>query len=80
MFTPKSAGNLIVIPRECIVGSVKDATLYVVNNNVAKLRSVVTGKESGTNIEILSGLQEGELVVVNGQNNLSDNAPVIIRK
>jgi RND family efflux transporter MFP subunit len=80
MFTPKSAGNLIVVPRESIVGSVKDAALYVVNNNVAKLRSVVTGKEAGTNIEILSGLQDGELVVVNGQNNLSDNAPVIIRK
>jgi RND family efflux transporter MFP subunit len=80
VFTPKSAGNLIVIPRESIVGSVKDATLYVVNNNVAKLRSVVTGKETGTNIEILGGLQEGELVVVNGQNNLSDNAPIIIRK
>jgi multidrug efflux pump subunit AcrA (membrane-fusion protein) len=59
---------------------VKDATLYVVNNNVVKLRSVVVGKEVGTNIEILSGLQEGEQVVVNGQNNLSDNAPVIIRK
>jgi RND family efflux transporter MFP subunit len=80
MFTPKSSGNLIVIPRESIVGSVKNAALYVVNNNVAKLRSVVTGKEVGTNIEILSGLQEGELVVVNGQNNLSDNASVIIRK
>jgi RND family efflux transporter MFP subunit len=80
VFTPKSSGNLVVIPRESIIGSVKDANIYVVNNNVAKLRSVVTGKEAGTNIEILSGLQEGELVVVNGQNNLSDNAPVIIRK
>jgi RND family efflux transporter MFP subunit len=80
VFTPKSSGNLIVIPRESIVGSVKNATLYVVNNNVAKIRSVVTGKETGTDIEILNGLQEGELVVVNGQNNLSDNAPVIIRK
>ena len=79
VFTPKSSGNIIVIPRESIVGSVKDATIYVINNNVAKLRSVITGKETGTDIEILSGLQEGELVVVNGQNNLSDNAPVIIR-
>ena len=80
MFTPKSAGNLIVIPREAIVGSIKDASIYVVTNNVAKIRPVVVGKEAGTNIEILSGLQEGEQVVINGQNNLSDNAPVIIRK
>jgi RND family efflux transporter MFP subunit len=80
MFTPKSSGNLIVIPRESIIGSVKNAALYIVENDRAKLRSVVTGKETGTDIEILSGLQEGEQVVVNGQNNLSDNAPVIIRK
>jgi RND family efflux transporter MFP subunit len=80
LFTPKSSGNLIVIPRESIVGSVKNATLYVVNNNIAKVRSVTVGKETGTNVEILSGLQEGEQVVVNGQNNLSDNASVIIRK
>jgi membrane fusion protein, multidrug efflux system len=80
IFMPKTAGESIVIPRECIIGSVKDAKLYVINNNIAKLRSVVTGKEVGTNIEILNGLQVGEQVVVNGQNNLSDDAPVIIRK
>jgi RND family efflux transporter MFP subunit len=80
MFTPKISGAAIVIPRECIIGSIKNAALYVVKNDVAKLRPVVTGKEIGTNIEILSGLQEGEQIVVNGQNNLSDNAPVIIRK
>jgi RND family efflux transporter MFP subunit len=80
MFTPKIAGNAIVIPRECIVGSIKNATLYVIKDNVAKLRSVVAGKEIGTEIEILDGLQEGEQIVANGQNNLSDNAPVSIRK
>jgi RND family efflux transporter MFP subunit len=80
VFTPKTSGAAIVIPREAIIGSVKNASLFVVTNNVAKLRPVVTGKEVGTNIEILSGLQEDELVVVNGQNNLSDNAQVIIRK
>ena len=80
MFTPKIVGAVIVIPRECIVGSVKNATLYVVKDNLVKLRSVVPGKEIGTDIEILNGVEEGEQVVVNGQNNLSDNAPVIIRK
>jgi len=79
-FTPKSSGNLIVIPRECIVGSITNATLYVVENNRAKIRSVVPGKEVGTSIEIISGLQEGEQVVTNGQNNLSDNVPVVIRQ
>jgi multidrug efflux pump subunit AcrA (membrane-fusion protein) len=59
----------------------KDAQVYVViNNNTAKLRPIVAGKEFGTNIEVVGGLNEGELVVVNGQNNLKDDASVIIRK
>ena len=80
MFTPKISGAAIVIPRESIVGSVKNAMLYVVKNNVANVRTIVTGKEMGTDIEILSGLDEGEQDVINGQNNLSENVPVIIRK
>jgi multidrug efflux pump subunit AcrA (membrane-fusion protein) len=41
---------------------------------------VVAGRGIGTNVEITNGLQEGELVVTDGQNSLSDNASVIIRK
>jgi multidrug efflux pump subunit AcrA (membrane-fusion protein) len=63
------------------VGSLKDAQVYiVVNNTTAKLRPIVAGKEFGTNIEIIDGLHEGDVVVVNGQNNLKDDASVIIRK
>jgi len=79
-FSPKSSSTALVIPREAIVGSLRDAKLYVVQNNIAKLRNVTIGKEYGTNVEVLNGLHEGEVVVVNGQNNLKDNAAVIVRK
>lgn len=79
-FTVKNKADYIVVPREAILGSLKEAQLYVVQNNVAKLRSIVVRRETGTNVEILNGLKEGDVVVVNGQNNLKDNAPVVIRK
>ncbi|MHB1050411.1 MAG: efflux RND transporter periplasmic adaptor subunit [Bacteroidota bacterium] len=79
-FTAKSSESNIVIPREAIVGSIKDAKVYVVENSVAKTRSIVTGKELGTSIEVLSGIRTGEVVVVNGQNNLKDNVAVTVRK
>ena len=41
-FSPKSSGNSIVIPRECIIGSVENAELYIIVNGRAKLRSVGT--------------------------------------
>ncbi|MDD8016884.1 MAG: efflux RND transporter periplasmic adaptor subunit [Bacteroidota bacterium] len=79
-FSASSSNNALVIPRESIIGSLRDAQLYVVQNNIAKLRNVTVGKGVGTEVEILGGLKEGETVVVNGQNNLKDNAPVVIRK
>lgn len=79
LFTPKANEKNIVIPREAIIGSVKDPKVYVVENDIAKIRPIVVGKELGTNIEVLSGITTGEVVVVNGQNNLKDNVAVTVR-
>jgi len=79
-FRPSNSIENILIPRESVVGSTKNAKVYVVENNVAKLRAVTIGSEVGTSVEVLSGLKVGETVVVNGQNNLKDNASVVVRK
>ena len=68
----------IVIPRDAIVGSVKNAQVYVVENSIAKLRSIIVNDQIGTGVEVGSGLRAGETVVVNGQNNLKDNTLVKI--
>jgi RND family efflux transporter MFP subunit len=68
----------LAIPRECLLGSIKDASVYVVENNIAKVRSIVIGRETNANLEVLSGLSEGEVIVFSGQVNLSDNKPVKI--
>lgn len=79
-FNPRSTGDALVIPREAVVGSMKNAKVYVVTNNVAQLRPVMVGKTYGTVVEVVRGLNAGDVVVVNGQNNLKDNAAVVIRK
>ena len=66
------------IPRDALMGSIKDAMVYVVENNIAKSRKIVIGKENNSSLEVLSGLNEGEVVVVSGQVNLTDNKPVKI--
>jgi RND family efflux transporter MFP subunit len=68
----------LMIPREAVVGSVKQPRVYVVNNGVAKLRDIVVGGEEGTSLEVVSGLLEGDQVVVSGQNNLRDNVQVTV--
>ncbi len=79
-FKPKATAAALLVPREALVGSLQDAKLYVVKDNIAKLRPVTVTKQVGTNIEITDGLQEGELVVVDGQDNLSDSVSVVVRK
>ena len=68
----------IIIPRESLVGSVKNPEVFVIENGIAKLRKLVLGNESNTFVQVLSGLNEGETIVVNGQNSLIDNLKVEI--
>ncbi|MEW5798200.1 MAG: efflux RND transporter periplasmic adaptor subunit [Bacteroidota bacterium] len=79
-FSSRTNDQHIVIPREAIVGSVKEPKVYVVQNNTAKIRPIVVGKELGTNVQVLSGITIGEIIVVNGQNNLKDNVAVTVRQ
>ena len=77
-FTSMRNHNVLLIPREAIVGSVKMPQVYVVENGIAKLRNITVGNESGTSIQVINGLNDGETIVTNGQNNLVDNAKVQI--
>jgi RND family efflux transporter MFP subunit len=70
----------LVIPREALIGSVKDAKVFTVENGTAKLRKVTIGNAYEKNLEVLGGLNGGERIVVNGQNNLKDNDKVFIKE
>ncbi|MEK9136765.1 MAG: efflux RND transporter periplasmic adaptor subunit [Bacteroidota bacterium] len=79
-FTSIGKRDMLAVPRQALVGSLKNPQVFVVENNVARLRNIVVGEEVGTNVAVLGGLQEGEMVVVNGQNNLKDSVTVDVIK
>jgi RND family efflux transporter MFP subunit len=79
-FSSLPSRNMTAIPREALVGSAKNPQVYVVENKKAILKTVALGSESGTYIEILSGLNKGDQVVVNGQINLNEGMEVEILK
>jgi len=68
----------ITIPRNCVVGSVLEPTVYVVENGVAKIRKVVIDEIINAQALIESGLNEGEQIVFSGQINLEDDTKVSI--
>ncbi len=78
-FTSISEHEGLILPRQALLGSSKDAKVFVIDNNgIAKIKTVVLGNELNNQVEVVSGLNEGERVVVNGQNNLKDGLQVTI--
>ena len=55
--------NAVSIPRRALVGEY----LYVVEGGALARRKIVKGYEGMNQVEIVSGLKEGELVVVEQQ-------------
>jgi len=69
----------LVIPRICIVGSIIQPMVYVVENSKVKLRPIVLSAVVNNQAIIHSGITVGEYIVQTGQINLEDNAMVNIQ-
>jgi RND family efflux transporter MFP subunit len=68
-----------VIPRSSVINTYGAWIVFTVNErNIASRREITLGLENENFIEVLSGLEEGELVVSAGQNFLTDGDPVRI--
>ena len=72
------AVEALYIPRESLLGSITEASVYIAENNKAILKKVVVGNGNDKYIKVISGLKEGDKVIVNGQINLSDNKAIKI--
>jgi RND family efflux transporter MFP subunit len=69
---------VLTIPRNALVSSVKDPAVYLVKNDIVQLVKITVGRNSGSYLEILEGVRENDLVVTNGQINLTDKAKVAV--
>ncbi|SFE62786.1 efflux RND transporter periplasmic adaptor subunit [Spirosoma endophyticum] len=79
-FTFKNGLAGLFIPRRALVGGADSASVYVVQNNIARLRKIRLGYDSGDLYQVLDGLKQGEPIVVNGQLNLTNGAKVTVSK
>jgi RND family efflux transporter MFP subunit len=68
----------LYIPRQALLGSVNDAKVYVAENGKALLRSIVVSEGNDQYLRVISGLNESEQVIVNGQINLADGKEIKI--
>jgi RND family efflux transporter MFP subunit len=67
----------IIVPRNAFVGSVNSNEVFVVDaGNVARMHKVIAGRVIGDQVEVLQGLNEGDIVITSGQINLNEGSKV----
>lgn len=78
-FLGKESLKTLLIPREALVGSIKDPAVFVVNDkNKVNKRTIKTGIEIQGYVQVIEGLKANEKVVLSGQINLKEGSVVKI--
>lgn len=68
--------EVLVVPAPALLRDKRGASVFVVERETARRRPVVTGASSESEAVVTSGLGDGDLVVVVGQQRLRDGDPV----
>ncbi|MCX7600024.1 MAG: efflux RND transporter periplasmic adaptor subunit [Armatimonadetes bacterium] len=74
--TVQRQSSVVVIPYDAVVTAGQEKVVFVAEGSVARSRPVQLGLREADKVAILRGLAPGELVVVQGQNELKDGQKV----
>ncbi len=70
--------NAVLIPRSAVVRDEEQTFVFVVDGDKAKRTSIELGLHNDTEVEVLSGLEPGQVIAVAGQNGLKNDAPIAL--
>jgi RND family efflux transporter MFP subunit len=72
--------NVITVAIGSLMKDEKGSFVYTVNGNIAHRKNISAGVEQEMKVEILSGIQDGDTIMMVGQQFVKDGAPVIIQQ
>jgi membrane fusion protein (multidrug efflux system) len=72
--------SVILLPISAIVPKLNEQTVYLVKDGMAVETIVTTGIRNDKYVQILSGIAEGDLVMVTGLVNIRNNSPVKVKQ
>ena len=73
-----AARDVLTVHKDAIVNRGGKKVVYVVAGDAVEMRAVVLGEATGTRLEVLEGVNEGDKVVIRGNERLSPGAKVRI--
>lgn len=79
LLAPVGESRSLSVPESALVRRGQLELVFVVVTNTARLHLVKTGREASGSIEIVSGLDAGDSVVVEGAQRLLDGQPVTLQ-
>lgn len=69
--------NALVIPQDILIVKPNgDKYVFVAIGDTAKIAKITTGIESNTEVEVISGLKEGNKIIILGQEDLKDGVKI----
>ncbi len=72
--------NLVIVPAAAIQRGPQGTYVYAVSNgNTANIRPVSIAQTTGNNVGLSAGLNNGDVVVIDGQDKLQDNSKISAR-
>jgi membrane fusion protein (multidrug efflux system) len=72
--------NAIMIPSQAIIPQARGKKVYVYQNGVAKFVDVVTGTRDSSNVQVLTGINPGDTILITGLLSLKPDAKVMLGK
>lgn len=72
----RSAGKALMVPEQALIPEGDRQYVYVVRDDTARREQVTIGKRRPGQVEVLNGLAAGDMVIVEGGDNLAEGARV----
>ena len=76
---PVAETSVLRVPASAVIRRGQMELVFIRNDKHAQLRIVKTGKPISGEIEIVSGVNAGEQVIIEGSANLADGQPIEVR-
>lgn len=69
--------NVMMLPKDCLAQQKNhDGEVFVVENGSIRSRKVMLGKQDPSNIQIISGLEESDIIILTGEKKFRDGQKV----
>jgi HlyD family secretion protein len=76
---PQHEGSAILIPKAALVSRGEDSFVYLVKDSRISVQAVKAARIVDNTVEIVRGLEDGDTVIVSGQDHLTDGEQVVVK-